>query len=119
MDQHFLSIEQFDELLHQWIGFPIIIEKIELQDKDEIQMHLDHINYAKNTPSEDGYQGIYALQLNGEGTIQTMNDNQPLPEHIYEIPIEETSLYEFNGSQFLLSTERGIYKMKRLEKELR
>ncbi|HEX6593066.1 MAG TPA: hypothetical protein VF095_00560 [Bacillota bacterium] len=115
MEQYFLSIEQLNEKLHEWKGFPIKIEKIELRDKDEIRMQLNDIHYTKNTQTEDDYKGMYALQLNGSGKIQTSNAYAPLPEEMYEIPLEESSLYEYDGSQFLLSTERGVYKIERLQ----
>src|SRR5699024_11176819 len=60
----------------------------------------------------DDYEAMHALQLNGSGKIHTdVNDLKPLPEALYEIPLEDSTLYEFDGETFLLSTDRGIYKI--------
>lgn len=111
----FLSIEQFNDLLNKWNDSQIKITKLEINDLDEIVMHLEKITYENEIPTLDGYEPIHNLQLNGEGMIQTENNvSQPLPSSVYEIPIENDTLYEFNGTTFLISTSRGIYKINRL-----
>ena len=108
----FLSIEQFDELVKKWSNKNIKITKLEMDDVDEILMHLEKVAYENETPNIDGYEPIHNLQLNGEGMIQTENnDSQPLPSSLYEIPIENDTLYEFDGNSFLISTNRGTYKI--------
>lgn len=112
MEEHFLSVETFNDLLHQWNGQPIKITKHELDDIDETWMQLKAITYDKNTRRIDDYEAIHALQLNGSGKIHTdANGLKPLPDALYEIPLEDTSLYEFDGETFILSTDRGIYKI--------
>lgn len=113
MDQHFLSVEEFNELLNNWNGQSIKISKIELNDIDETLMHLQHISYETNTRRIDRYEPMHSLQLNGIGNVHTeaMDSKQPIPSSVYEIPLEDTSLYEFDGSTFLLSTSRGVYKI--------
>lgn len=112
MDVHFLSIEEFNEQLDQWSGQRIKISKFELDDLDETLMDLEHISYERNTRRLDDYEPLHELQLNGNGNMDTdANNPQPLPSQLYEIPLEDSSLYEFDGSRFLLSTSRGIYKI--------
>ena len=113
----FLSIEQFDELIKKWGNKHIKITKLEMDDVDEILMHLEKIAYENEIPTIDGYEPIHNLQLNGEGMIQTENNNaQPLPSSLYEIPIENDTLYEFDGNSFLISTNRGTYKIECVDK---
>ncbi|WP_330948706.1 hypothetical protein [Virgibacillus sp. MG-45] len=111
MEHQFLSIEQLDQQLKQWNGKHIKIEKIELTDKDEIHMNLTDIAYESHTRRLDQYEAMHTLILNGEGEIQSSQGYQPLPDASYEIPLEDTSLYEFDGEQFLLTTDRGVYRI--------
>lgn len=112
MEQLFLSVEAFNDLLKKWSGQPIRITKHEIDEVDETRIQLQNISYAKNTRRIDGYVPMHALQLNGVGEIQAAgNAYQPLPDALYEIPLEDSSLYEFDGNQFILSTERGVYKI--------
>ncbi|SFB30486.1 hypothetical protein SAMN04488072_11477 [Lentibacillus halodurans] len=114
MDLQFLTIEEFNELLQQWNGETIKISKHELDDLDETIMTLQNISYDRNTRRIDDYEPKHALQLNGIGRIETdAVDTQPLPSSLYEIPLEDNSLYEFDGEQFLLSTSRGVYKIEK------
>ncbi|RYG73346.1 hypothetical protein EU245_06550 [Lentibacillus lipolyticus] len=114
MGFQFLTIEEFHELLQQWNGETIKISKHEIDDLDEIQMTLQNISYDRNTRRMDDYEPMHALQLNGDGTMETdANNPQELPSSLYEIPLEDNSLYEFDGHQFLVSTSRGVYKIER------
>lgn len=114
MDVQFLTIEEFNDLLQQWNGETIKISKHELDDLDETLMTLQDISYERNTRRIDDYEPMHALHLNGTGRIETDADNaQPLPSSVYEIPLEDNSLYEFDGEQFLLSTSRGVYKIEK------
>src|SRR5690625_1648844 len=115
MEQQFLSIEQFNDLLNEWSGNNIKISKLELDDLDETIMALEKITYVNEIPTIDGYEPVHTLQLNGTGIVQTENRvSQPLPSSIYEIPLEANTLYEYNGSTFLISTHRGAYKIELL-----
>lgn len=113
MLQPFLSIEEFNELLNEWNGQTIKISKLEMDDLDETIVSLDNISYATNTRRLDDYEPMHALQLNGTGSIETdtTDAQQILPSSLYEIPIEDDSLYEFDGTRFLISTSRGVYKI--------
>ncbi|ALX49576.1 hypothetical protein [Lentibacillus amyloliquefaciens] len=114
MDVQFLTIEEFNELLQQWHGQSIKISKHELDDLDETLMTLQDTSYERNTRRIDDYEPMHALQLNGTGTMKTdAIDAQPLPLSVYEIPLEDNTLYEFDGQQFLLSTSRGVYKIEK------
>ncbi|MFD1362842.1 hypothetical protein [Lentibacillus salinarum] len=114
MDVTFLTVEEFNDLLQQWNGEAIKISKHELDDLDETLMTLQAISYERNTRRIDDYEPMHALHLNGIGTIETdASDTQPLPSSVYEIPLEDNTLYEFDGQQFLLSTSRGVYKIQK------
>ncbi|SEA98667.1 hypothetical protein SAMN05421743_11220 [Thalassobacillus cyri] len=110
MSQQYLTIEEFNQLLQEWNGERIKIAKQELADHDSISMHLDSISYSKDTRRIDGYEPMHTIQLNGSGQIETDGDGfQPLPDSYYEIPLEDTTKYQFDENTFTLVTERGIY----------
>ena len=118
MEHPFLSIEQLNERLQQWHGQTIKITKHELDDFDETLLDLDVISYATNTRRIDDYEPMHALHLNGNGAIETTENNfQPLPISLYEIPLEDSALYEFDGSRFILSTARGVYTIELVAEE--
>lgn len=111
----FLSIEKFNDLLTKWNDGKIKISKLEMDDLDEIVMQLEGVTYKNEVPTIDGYEPIHTLQLNGLGTIKTENnDSEPLPSSLYEIPLEDDTLYEYDGTTFLISTDRGVYKIERV-----
>ncbi len=110
-ESQFLSVEAFNDLLQQWSGKPIKITKHEINDVDKISMQLDSVSYQTKTRRIDDYVPMHTLKLNGAGKMETAGELQPLPDAIYEIPLEDTSLYEYDGSQFILSTDRGVYKL--------
>lgn len=114
-EHQFLSIEQFNELLQQWTNSKIKISKWELDDVDEVIMHLDKVTYVNEVPTIDGYEPIHTLQLNGTGSIETeQNMTVPLPTPMYEIALENDSLYEFDGSTFYINTSRATYKIEKV-----
>lgn len=116
MDPNFLSIEEFNKQLNEWNGNTIKVSKHELYDIDETYIVLQDISYSRNTRRLDDYESMHALQLSGSGeTENATEDLQPLPSSLYEIPLEDTSLYEFDGSSFIISTDRAIYKIERLQ----
>ncbi|RLL46794.1 hypothetical protein D8M04_06225 [Oceanobacillus piezotolerans] len=115
MEPVFLSIEEFNELMKQWNGRKIKITKHELDDFDETLMNLSAISYSKEATRSDDYVSLYSMQLNGSGVIETtLNEYQPLPSQLYEIPLEDSALYEFDGSRFIVSTSRGVYTIELL-----
>lgn len=112
----FLSIEQFNDLLNEWNNSKIKISKLEMDDLDEIMMYLERVSYHNDKPTIDGYKQVHHLKLNGVGIIETENNvYESLPMSQYEIPLESDTLYEFDGTHFIISTERGVYKINRLE----
>ncbi|MBP1970177.1 hypothetical protein J2Z83_002295 [Virgibacillus natechei] len=114
MKDDFISIDKFNTLIHQWNGYTIKITKHELDDRDQTVMELQNISYATNHQRLDDYQPMHVLLLDGRGeTETTTNTFQPLPTPTYEIPIQDNSLYEFNGSRFIITTERAVYKIER------
>ncbi|MBM7553768.1 hypothetical protein [Thalassobacillus pellis] len=106
----YLSIEEFNELLKQWNGETIKITKHELEDDDTILLKLSAISYATDTRRIDDYEPMHTLKLQGNGEVMTdLSESQPLPASYYEIPLEDSSKYQFDNSKFLLETDRGAY----------
>lgn len=112
MEQDFLTVEQFNELLSQWTGKNIKITKYEIGDHDEALLELDSVSYSKDTRRIDDYEPMHSLFLNGLGKIENEgHDFVPLPSLVYEIPLEDSTEYQYNGNHFALTTERGTYKI--------
>ncbi|MGM8212824.1 hypothetical protein ACLIBH_08520 [Virgibacillus sp. W0430] len=113
---HFLTIEEFNDQLSKWTGQEVTVSKLEMDDVDEVALVLESISYNKDVERLDEYEAIYTLELNGAGTIETeygQNSQQPLPSRMYEVPLEDSTLYEFDGMQFIISTDRAAYKITR------
>ena len=113
MDHEFLSVEEFNVLLQQWSGRTIKITKHELDDVDQTVLNLQNISYDQNLRRIDDYVPKHSLLLHGDGQIETLTtmSNVSLPSSNYEIPLQDDSLYEFNGETFVLTTNRGVYKI--------
>jgi len=110
VSEQYLSIEEFNELIRKWNRKTVKIAKQELDDYDETVMELSDISYETNTRRIDDYVPKHVLQLNGTGLIENEKlEKQPLPASLYEIPLEDSSLYQFDGSRFALITDRAIY----------
>ncbi|WP_101841964.1 hypothetical protein [Halobacillus sp. Marseille-P3879] len=115
MTERTLTVEEFNQLLQQWSGETIKITKQELEDEDSIIMQLNDISYETDTRRLDEYEPMHALHLNGTGTTQTNEQElQPLPSSMYEIPLEDSTQYQFEGDRFSLVTERGSYTIERV-----
>jgi len=114
-DAKFLPIEKFNEKLEQWQGKEIKISKVELNDLDEVYLVLDRITYDKETRRLDDYVPLYSIELHGSGLIETDFGEQPLPEAAYEVPLNSQTLFEFEDGVFIISTDRGAYKIERAE----
>lgn len=114
MGQQYLTIEEFNQLLQKWNGKKIEISKKELEDQDKTIMELESISYEKNTRRMDEYEPMHALILNGSGKVMTdMEHSQELPSSYYEIPLEDSTLYQFDDTQFSLITDRGTYTIEK------
>lgn len=113
MNHQFLSIEEFNALIQQLNGRSIKITKHEMDDVDQTVMNLRDVSYEQNTRRIDDYVPMHNLLLNGDGHIETLAamSNQPLPSSVYEIPLQNNSLYEYDGEKFFITTERGVYKI--------
>lgn len=112
MTERTLTVEEFNQLLQQWSGETIKITKQELEDEDSIIMQLNDISYETDTRRLDEYEPMHALHLNGTGTTQTNEqDLQPLPSSLYEIPLEDSTQYQFEGDRFSLVTEREATRL--------
>lgn len=110
-----LTIEEFNEALRQWSGKRVKVVKHEMEDRDETLIDLNEVSYAKGS-SIDDYVPEYSMRLNGNGMIETTENNyEELPSDEFEIPLEENALYEYDGEKFMLSTSRGVYTLELLE----
>lgn len=109
-----LSSKAFYERLNQWVGHNIKIFKEEIGDDDETLMALKSITHENHANSGDDYIPAHTLQLNGSGAVEN-EDNQlePLPTSEYEIPIEDSTIFQFDGDKFTLKTDRGVYIIER------
>lgn len=112
VDQLFLTIDEFNHLIKQWQGQPIKITKFERDDLDETFIDLGAISYHQHPGTVDDYQAKYTMQFDGAGQVITDNNtSRPLPGNQYAIPLEDNTLYEYDGREFIISTERGVYKI--------
>ncbi len=113
MDHQFLSVEEFNALFQQWSGQKVKITKHEMDDIDQTIMTLQQISYDQNTRRIDDYVPKHSLLLHGGGQIETLAamSEQPLPSPVYEIPLQDSTLYEYDGQKFFITTERGVYKI--------
>ena len=105
-----ISIEEFNELLKKWTGKRIRISKHELEDNDETLMKLDEVSYQEQDGTIDDYVATHTLLLSGIGEIEN-DDNtfEPLPSPSYEIPLDDATNYQFDGSRLSLKNDRGTY----------
>nr|WP_237648599.1 hypothetical protein [Sediminibacillus terrae] len=108
--QQFLSIEEFNQLIQQWNDKTIKVTKQEIGDYDETVLRLNAVSYDTDTRRVDDYQAKHKLLLRGDGTMLTDAANtQPLPNQVYEIPIEDSTLFQYDDERFSLTTDRGSY----------
>ncbi|MFD2627453.1 hypothetical protein [Oceanobacillus kapialis] len=113
---HYLTIEKFNKLLTKWNGRTVRVSKQEIDDYDETIMNLEAVSYESNPHRLDEYTPLYSLQLNGTGQVENSAHNmEELPSAVYEIPLEDSSLYQFDGSRFSLTTDRGIYTIELMD----
>ena len=104
-----VTIEEFNDQLKKWNGQKIRIVKEEMDDVDETLLALDDISYVKGS-SIDDYIPKYALLLKGKGVVETtMNHFEELPSEAFEIPLDEDTIYEFDGERFFIRNARGVY----------
>ncbi len=104
-----LTVEEFNALLREWSGKRVKVEKHEVEDRDEALINLETVSYEKGS-SIDDYESQTALQLNGEGLIETTEDNfEKLPSDAFELPLEADAHYEFDGERLVMRTSRGDY----------
>ncbi|WP_173918188.1 hypothetical protein [Halobacillus sp. Marseille-Q1614] len=105
-----LSVEQFNENLQQWSGKTIKVTKHEQGDEDTVYIDLNDVSYSRDTRRADEYEPMHELKLNGEGRTETdRGDYQPLPSPVYEIPLEDSTQYQYEDHRFSLITDRGSY----------
>lgn len=115
MEESPLTIEEFNEQLQQWNGQKIRIVKEEMDDLDETLLDLDDVSYVKGSGIDD-YIPKYALLLKGNGVVgTTMNNYEELPSESFEIPLEEDTIYEFDGKRFFITTSRGVYMIQQYD----
>lgn len=110
MEQHSMPINEFNALLNEWTGKNIKISKQEIEDDDETFMVLEKVTYSEDRRRLDDYEAMHALQLSGIGKVENGDhDLKPLPLSSYEIPLDDTTNNQFDGSRFTLKNDRGTY----------
>lgn len=110
-----LTIEEFNDRLQQWSGQKIRIVKEEMDDLDETLLELEDVSYVEGS-SIDDYIPKYALLLKGNGVVETtMNHYEELPSEAFEIPLDEDTIYEFDGKRFFIRNLRGVYMIEQYD----
>jgi len=110
-----LTIEEFNDRLQQWSGQKIRIVKEEMDDLDETLLELEDVSYVEGS-SIDDYIPKYALLLKGNGVVETtMNHYEELPSEAFEIPLDEDTIYEFDGKRFFIKNLRGVYMIEQYD----
>lgn len=110
MEKGFLSIEGFNTLLNEWEGQYVKVAKYEKNDHDETHLKLNKISYSKKTRRIDDYESMHTLQLNGSGKVRiSVNEFEPLPHSLYEIPLEDNTQYKYDGNRLAINTDRAVY----------
>ncbi|MCZ0702644.1 hypothetical protein J2T56_000611 [Natronobacillus azotifigens] len=110
MTMQHLSVEEFNDRIRSWAGKKIKISKEEVADHDEAILSIKSISYETNTRRIDDYQPMHTLHLNGTGEVETTKQTyEELPLSSYEIPLEDSTLYQYNEEKFRLITDRGTY----------
>src|SRR5690625_2013202 len=107
MEESPLNIEEFNDRLQQWSGQKIRIVKEEMDDLDETLLALDGVSYVKGSGIDD-YIPKHALLLKGNGVVETTKNNyEEVPSEAFEIPLDEDTIYEFDGGCFFIKNSRG------------
>ncbi|QAS52999.1 hypothetical protein [Halobacillus litoralis] len=115
-EQQILTIEEFNQLLQLWSGKTVKVTKNELRDEDTIIMNIEEISYSTDTRRIDEYEPMHSLYLHGRGRLATEPQNaQPLPSPYYEIPLEDSTQYQFQNEKFSLLTDRGSYTIELMD----
>lgn len=117
MSKHFLSMQDLDDRLKALQGSEIEVEKKEQQDLDVVHISLEKVAYDKDFHKFDEYEAKYTLELHGTGTIETDVGNAvPLPSPVYEIPLDQDTMreYEEDDDELIISTERAVYKIRKV-----
>lgn len=101
---------ELKQVLDQWVGRDVVLTKQEDGDIDQTVMSLEHVTYVGRGETIDGYVSSRALQLRGEGTVQTAGgERQPLPFARYDIPLTDDCHIQHNQNTILIETERAEY----------
>ncbi|HEY4599741.1 MAG TPA: hypothetical protein VIG73_00385 [Cerasibacillus sp.] len=111
MASPFISIEEFHDVLQNWAGNEIRIEKIETNQHNQVDLFLQSTHYERNLHNLDDYESRYTLKLNGPGSVQGELMSATLPEEVYDIPLEPTTLYEKKGNELTITNDRAVYKL--------
>lgn len=103
-------LEDVSEWLKSHTNQTILIKKREQDDLDEVRLLLEFIGYRNgDNCSVDDYIACKALLLHGSGVIITDNEEAPLPDSTFTIPVDSLSSTEVKDKQVTLENGRGVY----------
>lgn len=106
------SLQAVTEWLNANSNQTLHISKIEEQDQDQVNMHLERAELQRRQiPSIDGYTDINTLLLEGDGFVITGGHQAPLPDKSFVIALDGLSEADVQSGQVMLKTERGTYSI--------
>jgi len=100
-------ISEIQNWMESKAGQTFLIRKEEDGDLDQIHLQLDKIAIGEQKSVDpDGYVAPKTLLFHGQGTI---NNGQPLPQNVYEIPLSGSWVSNEQGDELQIKTERAVY----------
>ncbi|MCZ8522807.1 MULTISPECIES: hypothetical protein [Paenibacillus] len=106
------QLDQITAWLDSHKGQTLQIEKREQEDLDLTSIRLENVSCRDGIPNRgDDYIPRRELVLHGSGTILNGEENPPLPQDQYEIPLAGEWHGSEQGEALRLVTERATYQI--------
>ena len=101
-------IGQISDWLDTRKGHSLFISKHENNDTDQVELNLQEVSLGQlESPDLDGYLASHTLVLYGEGKIRNSSgDEFPLPQGIFEIPLDGSFQAAETGEALNIHTGR-------------
>ncbi|BAB05503.1 hypothetical protein P4637_01340 [Halalkalibacterium halodurans] len=82
-----------------------------ITDSDQVSMTLEAVTFIDSENRDlDGYVANHELVLHGEGSIQgSEHATGPLPDHRFDIQLEDGMTISADGNQLIVETSRAKY----------
>ncbi|WP_248928076.1 hypothetical protein [Paenibacillus hamazuiensis] len=104
------STEQLAQWLETCRNRPVHIVKKEQDDVDEVRLTLENAVFARSERSDpDDYVASSALRLHGDGTVTSDGGDVPLPNGVFEIPLDGHWHSQADGQSLRITTDRASY----------